>query len=153
MEVTSGHCRGFPRPSLSLASRLFKRIYLKNNSLKMLPSSSQRGKRGEFGTRPPPPQIDIFSAPRGPRCSPVSPHLSGRFYPSSFGREWESEAVNNTSPASVHNIPSGETKRILIHWLSRADRGFSAVAPGELWYLCLQPPPAPPPPSSTPPPQ
>lgn len=62
VEVTSGHCRGFPRPSLSLASRLFKRIYLKNNSLKMLPSSSQRGKRGEFGTRPPPTNRYFLSA-------------------------------------------------------------------------------------------
>lgn len=65
MEVTSGHCRGFPRPSVSLARRLFKRIYLKNNSLKMLPSSSQRGKRGEFGTRPPPPTNRYFLSASG----------------------------------------------------------------------------------------
>lgn len=53
------------RLSPSLASRLFKRIYLKNNSLKMLPSSSQRGKRGEFGTRPPPPTNRYFLSASG----------------------------------------------------------------------------------------
>lgn len=150
MEVTSGHCRGFPRPSVSLASRLFKRIYLKNNSLKMLPSSSQRGKRGEFGTRPPPPTNRYFLSASG---AALLSRLTSPFWTILSEFIWPRIGIRGGKQHLPRQRPqySGRRDKANTNPLVKPSR--SRLQRGELWYLCLQPPPAPPPPSSTPPPQ